>query len=241
MQTKRIAGPAIHAIHPWVPGNPEKRARHQLLSDKERAQLATIATIVRFKKGEQIYREGDSVDAAFNIISGVVIAHRALVEGEHVTAFLYPGDLFGLSEEGRYANSTRAATPVVAYKMPMLAVRRILATNADLDVGVIIKLCDDLREAQRHALFLAQKRATTRLAMFLDLQEHLQLVREEPAAEIYLPMDRSSIAAYLGLTLAAVSRAFRSLISQKIIALRDRHNVKILDRAAFNKLADSKT
>jgi len=240
-ETKYIAGPAIHAVHPWVPGNSERRVRHQLLSDNERAQLAKIASIVRFKKGEQIYREGDEVDAAFNIISGVVIAHRAIADAEHVTAFLYPGDLFGLTEEGRYVNSTKAATPVVAYKLPLPAVRRILAVNADLDVGVIIKLCDDLREAQRHALLLAHKGAATRLAMFLDLQEHLQIIRNDPAAEIYLPMDRSSIAAYLGLTLAAVSRAFRSLISRKIIASRNRHHVKILDRDAFNKLADSKT
>jgi CRP/FNR family transcriptional regulator len=54
--TKSIAGPAIRAVNPWVPGNPEKRGRHQLLSDAERAQLAKIATIVRFNKGEEIER-----------------------------------------------------------------------------------------------------------------------------------------------------------------------------------------
>jgi CRP/FNR family transcriptional regulator len=223
-----------------MPGNPEKRVRHQLLSDNERAQLAKIAGIVRFKKGERIYNEDDNAEAAFNIISGVVTAYRIRAEGEHITAFLYPGDLFGLSEEGRYANATRAATPVVAYKMPLPAVRRILASSTDLDVGVIIKLCEELREAQRHALLLAQKRAATRLAMFLDLQEHLQIVNDEPATEIYLPMDRSSIAAYLGLTLAAVSRAFRTLTSKTIISSRDRHHVTILDRDAFNRIVDTR-
>ena len=75
--------------------------------------------------------------------------------------------------------------------------------------------------------------------MFLDLQEHLQIIRDESVSEIYLPMDRSSIAAYLGLTLAAVGRAFRTLVSKKIISTRDRHHVKILDRNAFNELADT--
>ena len=119
--------------------------------------------------------------------------------------------------------------------------RRILDNNADLDVDLIVKLCEDLRGAQRHALLLAQKRAATKLAMFLELQEHLQLARGEPPLEIYLPMDRSSIAAYLGVTLAALSRAFRTLVSKQIISSRDRHHIKILDRNALNRLADTRS
>lgn len=239
---KHAAGPAIHAVHPWVPGNPERSVRHQLLSDNERAQLAKIATIVRFGKGEQIYGAGDQADAAFNIVSGIVAAYRPLSKDtDHVVSFLYPGDLFGLSEEGRYANATRAATAVTAYKMPLPAVRRILDNNADLDVDIIIKLCEELREAQRHAVVLAQKRAATRLAMFLDLQEHLQAARGGPQSEIHLAMDRSSIAAYLGLTAAALSRAFRTLASKKIISSRNLHYVKVLNRDAFNRLADARS
>jgi CRP-like cAMP-binding protein len=236
-----IVGPAIRAVDPWIPGNPTKGERHQLLSEEERARLAKIASIVRFGKGDRIYLEGDPAEAVFNVASGVVTAYRALADGEHVASFLHAGDLFGLSEEGRYANSTKAATPVVAYKMPLVAVRRILAADSDLDLDVIVKLCEDLRQTQRHALLLAQKRAITRLAMFLDLQEHLQLSRGEPASEIYLPMDRSSIAAYLGMTLAALGRAFRTLSSKKIIAARGRRHVKILDRDSFNGLADTRS
>ena len=237
-ETKGTAGPAIYAVHPWVPGSSKRCARHQLLSDDERVQLAKFATIVRFNKGEQIYSEGDKADAVFNIASGLVTAYRTLTQGEHVTSFLYPGDLFGLSEEGHYSNTTRAATSVVAHKIPLTAFRRILDTNAELDVDVIVKLCEDLREAQRHALVLAQRRAATRLAMFLELQEHLQSASGEAVSEINLPMDRSSIAAYLGLTLAALGRAFRTLVSKQIISCRDRHHVRIVDRGALNRLAD---
>ena len=212
---KSAAGPEIHAVHPWTPGKHEKSVRHQLLSDDERAQLAKIATIVRFNKGALIYQEGDTADAAFNIISGVVAAFRIISDAEHVLSFLYPGDLFGLSEEGQYSYSAKATTAVMAYKMPLSAVRRILDRNSDLDVNVIIKLCERLREAQRHAIILSQKRATTRLAMFLDLQEHLQAARGESVSEIHLPMDRSGIAAYLGLTLAAYDGRCHAVRSQR--------------------------
>ncbi len=233
-----MAGPALRAVNPWVASTPEPGARHQLLSDDERAKLAKIASIVRFKKADQIYREGEKATAAFNIISGIVSAHRAVDDSACIVSFLYSGDLFGLSEEGNYVNSAEALTPVVAYKMPLLAVRRMLENDARLDIDVIVKLCEELREAQRHALLLAQKRATTRLAMFFDLQENLQIARGEPTAEIYLPMGRSSIAAYLALTPAALSRAFQALVSTKIIAVRNRRHIKILNRQAFDMLAD---
>lgn len=239
--TSRIAGPAIRAADPWIPGNSRKGERHQLLGEDERARLAKIASIVRFGKGDRIYQEGDPAEAVFNIVSGVVTAYRTLMDGEHVAAFLHPGDVFGLSEEGRYANGTRAATAVVAYKMPWPAVHRIMETDADLDINVIVKLCEELRETQRHGLLLAQKRAVTRLAMFLDLQESLQISRGEPASEIHLPMDRSSIAAYLGMTLAALGRSFRALSSKKIISTRGLRHVKVLDREGLNRLADMRS
>jgi CRP/FNR family transcriptional regulator len=91
--TTPISGPAIRAVDPWIPGNPKKGERHQLLSEDERARLAKFSAVVRFGKGDQIYREGDLAEAVFNVVSGVVTAYRALADGEHVTSFLHPGDI----------------------------------------------------------------------------------------------------------------------------------------------------
>jgi CRP/FNR family transcriptional regulator len=63
-------------------------------------------------------------------------------------------------------------------------------------------------EAQRHAIALSSKPAAAKLASFL-----LMLEQHEPAelghGHIHLPMTRSDIAAYLGLSLEAVSRTSR--------------------------------
>jgi CRP/FNR family transcriptional regulator, anaerobic regulatory protein len=68
--SNRSGGPSIHAVDP-VLGN---HSIHQLLSNDERAQLATVASIVRFKRGERIFSEGEPRKTIFNIISGVVKA-----------------------------------------------------------------------------------------------------------------------------------------------------------------------
>ena len=211
---------------------------HQLLTDDERARLAVLASIVRFKKGEVIYREGDSADAIFNIITGVVTAYREGPGGsEHVVAFLLPDDLFGLSAERMYANSTRAITAVTAYRLPVSVLRSRLSKHAELEFHVICKLCQELRQAQRHAFLLSQKSAVTKLAMFLQMIEQLQIARGEQTAEIYLAMNRSDIGKYIGTTLAAVSRAFRSLNTRGVIKVRNRRHVRITNRSAFEKIA----
>ena len=212
--------------------------RHYQVLGNKRGRLATIASIVRFEKGEKIYGEGDSAKTIFNIIAGVVTAYKITPKRcGHIAAFFYPEDLFGLSEKGQYANSTRALTPVTAYSIPVRALWHRLSSDADLQIRVIMKLCQGLHQAQHHALLLAQRHALSRLAMFLQMQEDLQSVRGESTTEIYLPMRRSDIADYVGLSLAAVSRAFRSLTDRRIIRNRDLRHVKIINRRSFEKLA----
>jgi CRP-like cAMP-binding protein len=211
---------------------------HQLLTDDERARLVVVSSIVRFKKGEIIYREGDPAEAVFNINTGVVAAYKLTSDGrERITAFLFADDLFGLSAEGTYTNSAKAITAVNAYRLPAKILRSRLSHDAQLEFHVICKLCEELRQAQHHAFLLSEKRAVTKLAMFLQFVEHLQFAKGQQIAEIYLPMDRSDIGEYIGMTLEAVSRSFRALTTWGVVKVRDRAHVKIIDRATFHKIA----
>jgi CRP/FNR family transcriptional regulator len=186
----------------------------------------------------EIYREGGHADAVFNIISGVAKACQRDAGGaEHTVAFLFPDDLFGLAQEGRYMNSIKALTPVTAYRIPVSALRSRLMGDPALEFHVIAKLCHELRQAQRHAFLLASRRTLAKLAMFLQMLEELQAARGETAGEIYLPMDRTDIAEYVGVSLAALSRAFRTLTTRGILQCRDRRHVKVADRDHFDMLA----
>jgi CRP-like cAMP-binding protein len=227
-------GPSIAAVGLWGASGGRKA---QLLSDAERARLSAIASIVRFGKGAQIYREGDRADAVFNIINGVVKSYRVLPDKtERIAAFLFADDLFGLAEEGHYTNATKALTAVTAHRIPASALESRLRRDAALEFHVICKLCHELREAQRHALLLS---ALARMAMFLQLLEHHQSVGGESARDLYLPMNRSDIGDYLGMSLEAVSRSFRALVSRGILRLRNKRYVRVLNRAQLDVLADS--
>jgi CRP/FNR family transcriptional regulator, anaerobic regulatory protein len=227
--------PVIRADDPWVAPSGK---HHQLLTEDERSRLAAIGSVVRFNKGAQIYQQGTSTTAAFNIISGVVKAYRTGTDGtEHIVAFLFPGDLFGLAEGAKYTNSTRALTPVTAFQIAIPALRSKLTRDATLDFHVICKLCQELRQAQQHSLLLARRHAVPKLAAFLQLLEQHQDACGERGADIYLPMNRSEIGDYVGMSLEAVSRAFRTLTARGIVKSRDRRHLVIADRNALKAIS----
>ncbi len=228
-------GPSIAATALW---GSSKGKKAQLLTDEERAQLSVIASVVRFRKGTQIYHEGDHAGAVFNIIGGVVKAYRALPdETERIGAFLFADDLFGLAQEGKYVNSAKAVTAVTAYRLPVSALESRLPKNAALEFHVICKLCHELREAQRHAFLLGHRDALVKVAMFIQLLEHHQAAKGESTNELYLPMSRSDVADYVGMSLESVSRSFRTLASRGVISFKNKRNAKIEDRAQLDTIA----
>src|SRR5215468_4962185 len=82
---------------------------------------------------------------------------------------------------------------------------------------------DELRFAQDQLLLLGRKTANEKVASFLLLLAEQQNADDE----IDIPMTRSDIAAYLGLTIETVSRTLTRLKRDKIIELPS------LDRAVF--------
>lgn len=234
-----IGGPTILAIDPWLPGNPGHGRSHPLLSEEERERLASIATLVRFKKGEEIYAIGENADALFTLEAGVVKTHRPGIDGgEHITAFLFHGDLAGLAEEGNYTDSATAVTNATLYRLPIRPFRRQFSHAALVEFHLVSKLVHDLRLAQRHAFIMGSRSAERKVAMFLQLLEQMQFARHEDVFEIYLPMPRVDIADYLGLSPSALSRAFHHLGRRKIIRMRDVRHAIIEDRDMFDRLAE---
>jgi CRP-like cAMP-binding protein len=234
-ESSRGTGPAVSAV-PFR--EPADGKRVPLLSERERSLLAQIASLVRFARGAVIYHEGGSADFVYNIAAGVVKTFRNLSDGRrHIASFQFAGDLFGLAEEGAYSNEAAAVTAVAAYRMPVSALDNLAHREPLLDYHLLLKLTHELREAQRHDLILARHDALGKIALFVQILEGLQNQRGMEAGEIFLPMSRSDIADYIGISLPAVSRAFRTLASRNIIRFSDRRRLQIIDAACFAALA----
>jgi CRP-like cAMP-binding protein len=233
-RSRRTDGPSISAI-PFRETSDGKITR--LLSEGERDLLAQISVTVRFGRGDTIYRADDPAAFIYNISSGVARTYRRLPDGTRaVIGFFFPDDLLGLAEEGAYVNSAEAVTATAAYRLPVPALENLLRRDPALEWHLLVKLCHELREAQRHMIILKQQGALARLALFLQMLDRSRQSRDGVIGEIYLPMTRSDVADYIGFSLPAVSRSFRALAARHLISFRDRRHLLITDHAGLARL-----
>jgi CRP-like cAMP-binding protein len=208
-----------------------------VLSSAEAKRLMQVAATVRFAKGALLYEEGASAEYIYNVVQGEVKTFSILPSGRYrVVAFHRAGDLVGLAENGAYISAAQAITPVIANRLPVSSLERLLRGDPDLLYHFLCKLCHELRGAQLHAMMLGRRDAPGKIAMFLR-ERSFGMAAAQSLSSVFVPMTRSDMAAYLGLSLEAVSRSFRHLQRRGIIKFNDRHRVDIIDGARLEAIA----
>jgi CRP-like cAMP-binding protein len=228
-------GPSLRAV-PFQRAGPEPI---ELLTEAQRQQLARHATVRTLPARTIVYRAGAEAPSIFIIAEGVVKSFRELPSGRRrIAAFLFARDVFGLAEAGRYVNSVQTITPVRLYELDLETLTELFKRDADLEFQFLCKAVHILREAQHHNIIVGRRDAAGRFAMLVAL-----LLRQPghgtSQREVTIPMTRSDIANYLGLSLEAVVRAAARLQQQGIVEFVGRHHARIIDRQRFDALASN--
>ena len=228
-------GPLLEAAGYAGPGTGDPR---KLLTPKQRQDLLSLATRLAIPRGRVIYREHSAAAAIYFIREGAVKTYRELPSGtRRVTMFLFADDLFGLQEDGRYVNTAETITATTLYRIPRHELSQLLQQDASLEYQFLIKLTQIIREGQRRVIMMGRRDATGRLAMFLTMMRKQQ--RQKATREsIPLPMSRSDVAAFIGHSLEAVSRATTELKTAGVISFQGAHLVRVLDPDRLERLAN---
>jgi CRP/FNR family transcriptional regulator len=229
-------GPSLRAI-PFLKLAGFEAEPIELLSDTQRQQILRRASVHVLPARTVVYRAGASADCVFIIGDGVVKSFRDLANGRRrIAAFLFGRDLFGLAQAGRYVNTVQTITPVLLYQLDVHVLADLFRSDAELELQFLCKTIHVLREAQHHNIIVARRDAVGRVAMFLRLLQKQAAATHGPG-DVPIPMTRSDIANYLGLSLEAVVRASRRLERQGIVDFVGRHHARIVDRERFDALA----
>jgi CRP-like cAMP-binding protein len=209
----------------------------RLLTDRQRRELASLSTRVTVAPRGTVYRAQTQATAVFICADGAVKAFRDFPSGKRrVVSFLFARDLFGLAANGRYVNTVQALTRTTCYRIALDPLKNILRQDAELEFRFLSKVVHDLRELQLQTIVLGRRSARGRLVMFLKMFED-KLAAGRPGGMLPLPMSRSDIADYLGLSLEAVSRACRQLSDDGIVTFESPRSVRIKDRVRLDRLA----
>jgi len=192
----------------------------------------------RYRRGAEIFGEGEPADYVYQITSGAARTYNLLPDGRRqIGTFHLPDDIFGIENGGSYRFTAEA---ILETQVRFTRRERVFDENPKMSVfssEELLKLIAiNLERAETHVLLLGRQTAVERIAAFLR-----EMDRRLRSPEILvLPMCRHDIADYLGLSHETVTRCFSILRDQEILAYPSRSSREIIlhDKAKLAQLAN---
>ena len=207
--------------------------------DGEVGRLAAATTRQHVTAGDVIFDEGDAAENVITITSGTAKVFKLLPDGRRqITGFLFPGDFAGLALEGAYVYSAEAVTEVNLCRFPRRQLNGLLEQFPKMEQNLLRLTVNELTSAQDQMVLLGRKTAVEKIASFLMM---LCNRADEDADEVPVPMTRTDIADYLGLTTETVSRTFTQLRKTGCIKIEEAGSVRLADRDHLEDLASGLT
>jgi CRP/FNR family transcriptional regulator, nitrogen fixation regulation protein len=197
--------------------------------------LRGTGAIIRYSRDQLIHADGTSAEHGYRVLSGCVRTVRLLEDGRrHVGEFLLPGDLFGVDDFETHAFGAEAVCPTSLARFPRRMIDALAREDSRLFHHLRSLTLAHLRRTQERLVLLGRKTAVERVASFT-----LELDRRTPTVSrtyLELPMSRTDVADYLGLTVETVCRVLAHLKRDGTIDV-SRTGLYILDRTALRRAA----
>lgn len=181
-----------------------------------------------------LFREGDPAGRAFSIIEGVVKLSRLLPDGkQQVVGFRFAGDVLGYGAGKTYPFDAETLTSGHFCRIERGRLDALLRLYPQMERRMLDLCLRELSNTQDQLVTVGRRSAEARVASFLLGLAEAYRARGPLPAELPLPMTRSDIGDFLGLTLETVSRSFAAFKRQKLIAEPGQHRLRILDMNAL--------
>jgi CRP/FNR family transcriptional regulator len=187
---------------------------------------------------EHVFTEGDDRSHLYRVETGAICLYKVLPDGRRqVLGFAYPGDVVGLPH-GEHQFNAQATRPSRIRSLPWSTVQHVARHDPALAIKLYEMISQELAAAHDLLLTTGQRTATERVAAFLLAMSRRAERKGGNAAMVELPMTRSDIGDFLGLTIETVSRTFTKLRQLEIIDLAQSTHVQILDIEALERVAE---
>ncbi len=206
------------------------------LSNEELAMMNAISRQRVLQPGEPILSAGDTISWFGNIVTGAVKLTKLLSDGrQQIVGLQFPPDFLGRAFKERSPYFAEAATEVELCIFPKPAFEKILKEKPDMEFRLFQDTLDELDAARDWMLLLGRKTAAEKVASFLHM-----IARRSPMIgcahhnggdeiRFQMPLSRSEIADYLGLTIETVSRQIGRLKSDGVLQLHATREFSVLD------------
>ena len=209
------------------------------LTDEQRENLLEHVSVVKFKKNEIIYKEGDLPTNLLCLVSGKVKIYKDGVGGRpQIMRVLGETEYFAyrayMADEP-FITAAAAFEPCVVLKIPLGIVTKMIQENAHLGWFFIQKLAHDLDQSDERTVNLTQKHIRGRLAeSLLFLKESYGL--EEDGSTLSIYMSREDLANLSNMTTSNAIRTLSAFAGEKLIAI-DGRKIKFMNLQGLEKIS----
>lgn len=196
------------------------------------AALDRVGAVVTLRRDETLFLAGDPAEFYFKVLKGAVRSCKLLTDGRrHIAEFFLPGDFIGLDAGETYPMLAEAIGETTVIRYSRRKVEALAAEQPRIAQCLVEIMRTALAAARERMVSLGHMTATERISSFL-----MSVSDRAADGRINLPMTRTDIGDYLGLTMETVSRTLSQLKSDGIIVQRNMHELTIADRATLLEL-----
>jgi len=192
------------------------------LSEAQQLHLEDVGSEVAFTRGEDLFRQGDPADALYLVLRGrVKLVRHAPTGASTILDVLSVGDDLDIASvvEGRmFGTSARALSDGMAWRLPTVAFRRLLAEWPPLAGNLLRLMAVRQRQTVESLSALASLNIEGRLCRILsDLCRRYGIVGDCRGVILDLGLTRQDFADLTGTTLETGIRGLNRLRSQGLI------------------------
>jgi CRP/FNR family nitrogen fixation transcriptional regulator len=224
--------PAAFALSNLRHGGQSAGAAHRAAPVEAWAALDRIGVVVTLRRDEPLFLAGDAADSYYKVLKGAVRSCQLLADGRrHVADFFLAGDFIALDAGESHPVLAEAILETTLIRYSRRKVDALALEQPVIAQSLVGIMRAGLAAARERMLMLGHMTAMERIASFL-----IGMANRDANARISLPMNRTDIGDYLGLTMETVSRTLSQLKSDGIVIQRSMHELAIADRAALFEL-----
>ncbi|MDH8701974.1 CRP-like cAMP-binding protein [Dysgonomonadaceae bacterium PH5-43] len=210
----------------------------RLLNEQERELLRENATILHYKRNQQIYAEGEQPTHLMCLLKGKVKIYKEGVCGRNqIIRMIRPIQYFAYRA---YFAGENYLTDAAAFELstvcliPMTVLTDIMKNNYAICMYFIRRLSADLGIADERTVNLTQKHIRGRLAEALVFLIDSYGLEDDKTINVYLA--REDIASLSNMTVSNAIRTLGNFVDEKIIVL-DGKKIKVIDEERLRKVS----
>lgn len=221
-------------------------ARHRgicgALNPEQLVYLSKHTSKHAFSSEHELVAAGEDTHRYSNILSGVVKLSKMMSDGrQQIVGLQFAPDFLGRPFRRQSDVVAEAATDVRVCSFPRGVLEELTRQSPELEHRLHEQTLKELDEAREWMLTLGRKNANEKVASFLMLiATHFdpeELVHSEIRFD--LPLKRSDIADFLGLTIETVSRQLTKLRKAGLIQIENTRTVIIRDIDALRDASEA--